>query len=52
MGQTNLRRLLAYASLSHVGLVLLGIASLSEPGSRGRCSSSSTSPWSRAGSFC
>jgi NADH-quinone oxidoreductase subunit M len=35
MGQTNLRRLLAYASLSHVGLVLLGIASLSEPGVQG-----------------
>ncbi len=35
MGQTNLRRLLAYASLSHVGLVLLAIASLNEPGIEG-----------------
>ncbi|MDD2762266.1 MAG: NADH-quinone oxidoreductase subunit M [Methylomonas sp.] len=33
--QTNLRRLLAYASISHVGLVLLGIASLTLQGLQG-----------------
>lgn len=33
--QTNLRRLLAYASVSHVGLVLLGIATFSEQGLQG-----------------
>ena len=33
--QTNLRRLLAYASVSHVGLVIIGIASLNMPGIQG-----------------
>ncbi|MBK8336438.1 MAG: NADH-quinone oxidoreductase subunit M [Sterolibacteriaceae bacterium] len=33
--QTNLRRMLAYAGLSHVGLVLLGIASFSIQGIEG-----------------
>lgn len=33
--QTNLRRMLAYAGLSHVGLVLLGIASFSVQGLQG-----------------
>lgn len=33
--QTNLRRLLAYASISHVGLVLIGIASLTMQGIQG-----------------
>lgn len=33
--QTNLRRMLAYAGLSHVGLVLLGIASFSIQGIQG-----------------
>jgi NADH-quinone oxidoreductase subunit M len=33
--QTNLRRMLAYAGLSHVGLVLLGIASFSVQGIQG-----------------
>jgi NADH-quinone oxidoreductase subunit M len=33
--QTNLRRLLAYASISHVGLVLIGIASLTLQGLQG-----------------
>lgn len=33
--QTNLRRLLAYASVSHVGLVIVGIASLNMPGFQG-----------------
>lgn len=33
--QTNLRRLLAYASISHVGLVVIGIASFSLPGIQG-----------------
>lgn len=35
MAQTNLRRMLAYASISHVGLVLLGIASFSLQGVQG-----------------
>ena len=35
LAQTNLRRMLAYASMSHVGLVLLGVASFSEPGLQG-----------------
>lgn len=35
MAQTNLRRMLAYASLSHVGLVLLGIASFDLQGVQG-----------------
>lgn len=35
IAQTNLRRLLAYASISHVGLVLLGIASFSLQGVQG-----------------
>ena len=34
--QTNLRRLLAYASVSHVGLVIIGIASLNMQGHSGR----------------
>jgi NADH-quinone oxidoreductase subunit M len=33
--QTNLRRLLAYASISHVGLVIIGIASLNMQGLQG-----------------
>ncbi|MDO9106504.1 MAG: NADH-quinone oxidoreductase subunit M [Methylovulum sp.] len=33
--QTNLRRLLAYASISHVGLVIIGIASLNMLGIQG-----------------
>ncbi len=33
--QTNLRRLLAYASISHVGLVIVGIASLTMQGLQG-----------------
>ena len=33
--QTNLRRLLAYASISHVGLVMIGIASLNMQGVQG-----------------
>jgi NADH-quinone oxidoreductase subunit M len=33
--QTNLRRLLAYASISHVGLVVVGIASLNLQGVQG-----------------
>ncbi|MDH5479603.1 MAG: NADH-quinone oxidoreductase subunit M [Nitrosomonas sp.] len=33
--QTNLRRLLAYASVSHVGLVMVGIASLNMQGLQG-----------------
>jgi len=33
--QTNLRRLLAYASISHVGLVIVGIASLNMQGIQG-----------------
>ncbi len=33
--QTNLRRLLAYASVSHVGLVIVGIASLTMQGIQG-----------------
>ncbi|CAG7856112.1 NADH-quinone oxidoreductase subunit M [biofilm metagenome] len=33
--QTNLRRLLAYASISHVGLVVVGIASLNLQGIQG-----------------
>lgn len=33
--QTNLRRLLAYASISHVGLVMVGIASLNIQGVQG-----------------
>lgn len=35
LAQTNLRRMLAYASLSHVGLVLLGIASFNVQGVQG-----------------
>ncbi|HRH80969.1 MAG TPA: NADH-quinone oxidoreductase subunit M [Thiobacillaceae bacterium] len=35
LAQTNLRRMLAYASLSHVGLVLLGIASFNTQGVQG-----------------
>jgi len=33
--QTNLRSLLAYAGLGHVGLVVMGIATLNEPGLQG-----------------
>jgi NADH-quinone oxidoreductase subunit M len=35
LAQTNLRHMLAYASLSHVGLVLLGIASFTPQGLEG-----------------
>jgi NADH-quinone oxidoreductase subunit M len=35
MAQTNLRRMLGYASLSHVGLVVLGLASFNLPGLQG-----------------
>ncbi len=35
MSQTNLRRMLAYSSISHVGLVVLGIASLNLQGIQG-----------------
>lgn len=35
LAQTNLRRMLAYSSLSHVGLVLLGIASFNLQGLQG-----------------
>lgn len=35
LAQTNLRRMLGYASLSHVGLVVLGIASLNLQGVQG-----------------
>jgi len=35
LAQTNLRTMLAYASLSHVGLVLLGIAAFSQQGVQG-----------------
>ena len=35
IAQNNLRRMLAYASISHVGLVLLGIASFSQQGIQG-----------------
>ena len=33
--QTNLRRMLAYSSISHVGLVVLGLSSFSQPGTQG-----------------
>lgn len=33
--QTNLRRLLAYASISHVGLIIIGLASLNMQGIQG-----------------
>jgi NADH-quinone oxidoreductase subunit M len=35
LNQTNLRRMLAYSSISHVGLVVLGIASLNLQGVQG-----------------
>ena len=35
LSQTNLRRMLAFASISHVGLVILGIASLNTQGLQG-----------------
>jgi len=35
MAQTNLRRMLAFSSVSHVGLVVLGIASLNQQGLQG-----------------
>lgn len=35
LSQTNLRRMLAYASLSHVGMVVVGIASFNQQGLHG-----------------
>lgn len=35
LSQTNIRRMLAYASISHVGLVVLGIASFNQQGIQG-----------------
>jgi NADH-quinone oxidoreductase subunit M len=35
LAQTNLRRMLAYSSVSHVGLVLVGIGTLSQEGLQG-----------------
>lgn len=35
MAQTNLRRMLAFSSISHVGLVVLGIATFTEQGIQG-----------------
>ncbi len=35
LGQPDLRRLLAFASISHVGLAMLGLSSLNEPGLQG-----------------
>jgi NADH-quinone oxidoreductase subunit M len=35
LNQTNLRRMLAYSSMSHVGLVVLGIASFNQQGIQG-----------------
>ena len=35
MAQTNLRRMLAFSSISHVGLVILGIASFTQQGLQG-----------------
>lgn len=35
MAQTNLRRMLAFSSISHVGLVILGIASFTQQGIQG-----------------
>ncbi|MBE9516199.1 MAG: NADH-quinone oxidoreductase subunit M [Proteobacteria bacterium] len=35
LSQTNIRRMLAYASLSHVGLVVLGISSFNQQGLQG-----------------
>ena len=35
LNQTNLRRMLAYSSMSHVGLVVLGIASFNQQGLQG-----------------
>ena len=35
MAQTNLRRMLAFSSISHVGLVVLGIASFTQQGIQG-----------------
>jgi NADH-quinone oxidoreductase subunit M len=35
LSQSNIRRMLAYASLSHVGLVVLGIASFNQQGLQG-----------------
>lgn len=35
MSQSNIRRMLAYASISHVGLVVLGISSLNQQGIQG-----------------
>ncbi|RTZ64916.1 MAG: NADH-quinone oxidoreductase subunit M [Aquificaceae bacterium] len=35
LSQTNLRRMLAFSSLSHVGMIVLGIATLSQQGIQG-----------------
>ncbi|MEW8209897.1 MAG: NADH-quinone oxidoreductase subunit M [Candidatus Thiodiazotropha taylori] len=35
LNQTNLRRMLAYASMSHVGLVVLGVAAFNQQGLQG-----------------
>jgi len=35
LGQTNLRRMLAFSSISHVGMVVLGIATFSQAGLQG-----------------
>lgn len=35
--QTNLRRMLAYSSVSHVGLVLIGISAMNQQGLQGAC---------------
>ncbi len=35
IGQTNIKRLLAYSSIGHMGYALIGLASGSEPGVRG-----------------
>ncbi len=43
--QSNLRRLLAYASVSHVGLVIVGIASLNTQGIQGAIFQLLNFPW-------
>jgi NADH:ubiquinone oxidoreductase subunit 4 (subunit M) len=43
LAHSNLRGMLAYSSLAHVGLVLLGLASFSVTDCRERCCSCSTS---------
>ena len=45
LSQTSLRRMLAFSSLSHVGLVVLGIAAFRPQGIQGQYSSCSTLPW-------